>query len=81
MNATLSAARFTSAICEVRTPDDKPVWAGILKTEEAIFDLINKLPAGAYWVYREEPHIEGERNSAPWGQYVNDGHGCVTKDE
>jgi hypothetical protein len=80
MNATLSTTRFTSAICEIRTLDDKPVWAGLLKTEEAIFALISRLPAGAYSVYREDPRIDGERDSTPWGQYVNDGLGCVTMD-
>lgn len=79
--ATLLTRRFNPGIYEIRTLADAPVWAGLLKTEEAIFGRVRLLPPGLYRAYRENPRVNGEHDSELWGEFVNDGHGCVTKAE
>jgi hypothetical protein len=79
--ATLLMRRFDPGVYEIRTLADAPVWAGILKTEEAIFDRVCGLPAGVYRAYREDSRVNGEGDSELWGELVNDGNGCVTKAE
>ena len=78
---TLLMLRFNPGVYEIRSVADAPVWAGFLKTEEAIFDRVCGLPAGVYRAYREDPRVDGEGDSELWGELVNDGHGCVTKTE
>jgi hypothetical protein len=79
--ATLLMRRFKPGVYEIRTLADAPVWAGLLKTEEAIFGRARGLPAGVYRAYREGPRVNGERDAELWGELVNDGNGCVTKAE
>jgi hypothetical protein len=74
-------SRFDPGVYEIRTLADAPVWAGLLKTEEAIFGRVCGLPAGVYRAYREGPRVDGERDSELWGELENDGNGCVTKVE
>jgi hypothetical protein len=79
--ATLVMQRFNPGVYEIRTLADAPVWAGLLKTEEAIFGRVHGLPAGVYRAFREDPRVDGESDSELWGELVNDGNGCVTKVE
>ncbi len=80
-SGTLLMLRFRPGVYEIRTVADAPVWAGFMKTEEAIFDRVCGLPAGVYRAHREGPRVKGERDSELWGEFVNDGNGCVTKAE
>ena len=79
--ATVLMRRFRPGVYEIRTLADVPVWAGILKTEDAIFFCVRGLPAGSYLAYRENLRVDGEPDSELWGELINDGRGCVTKDE
>jgi hypothetical protein len=79
--ATDLMRRFRPGVYEIRTLTDAPVWAGLLKAEEAIFGCVRGLPAGSYLAYRENSCVDGERDSELWGELVNDGRGCVTKGE
>ena len=72
---------FNPGVYEIRTLADAPVWAGRLKTEEAIFGRVRALPTGVYRAYREGPRVNGESDSELWGELINDGNGCVTKAE
>jgi hypothetical protein len=78
---TLVMFRFNPGVYEIRTLADAPVWAGRLKTEEAIFGRVRALPAGVYRAYREGRRVNGEPDSELWGELVNHGKGCVTTAE
>jgi hypothetical protein len=79
--ATDLMPRFRPGVYEIRTLADAPLWAGLLKTEEAIFGCVRGLPAGSYLAYRENPRVDDEPDSELWGELLNDGRGCVTKGE